>query len=126
MKHERRNRVDIKRISAGKRLSSAIVYGPLIWLSGQTPDPAVGDDIRAQTRSVLDKIDNLLGQAGTDKTRLLNATIWLADMGDFNAMNDVWETWLTEGVVPARATVNAKLARPDCKVEIQVVAAPLT
>ena len=80
-------------------------------------------DIREQTRSVLAQIDRLLEEAGTDKTRILSATIYLADMGDYAAMNEVWDAWVPQGETPARATVQARLANASYRVEIQAVAA---
>jgi enamine deaminase RidA (YjgF/YER057c/UK114 family) len=80
-------------------------------------------DVAGQTRQVLAAIDRLLDEAGTDKTRILSATIYLADIGTFAQMNSAWDTWVPQGHTPARATVEAKLAPPAYKVEIQVIAA---
>jgi enamine deaminase RidA (YjgF/YER057c/UK114 family) len=117
----------IERHHVGKRLSDMVIYAPapgqrLIYLAGQVAEDGK-QDIGAQTKSVLDQIDRLLGEAGTDKRSILSATIYLPSMGDFAAMNAVWESWVPPGATPARATVEAKLANPDYKVEIQVVAA---
>jgi enamine deaminase RidA (YjgF/YER057c/UK114 family) len=117
----------IERRNVGKRLSDLVIYAPppggrLVWLAGQVAeDPQA--DIDGQTRSVLRQIDRLLGEAGTDKTRILSATIFLADMDDYAAMNAVWDAWVPQGDPPARATVQAKLANPAYRVEIQLVAA---
>ncbi|HET8586013.1 MAG TPA: RidA family protein [Casimicrobiaceae bacterium] len=117
----------IERRNVGKRLSDLVIYAPppggrLVYLAGQvTEEPKA--DITRQTRSVLAQIDHLLEEAGTDKTKILSATIYLADMSDYAAMNAVWDQWVAQGEAPARATVEAKLANPDYRVEIQVVAA---
>ena len=89
---------------------------------GQVADDSKAD-LAGQTRSVLAQIDRLLAEAGSDKTKILSATIYLPSMSDFAAMNAVWEAWVPAGQTPARATVEAKLANADYKVEIQVVAA---
>jgi enamine deaminase RidA (YjgF/YER057c/UK114 family) len=117
----------IERRHVGKRLSDMVIYAPtpgsrLVYLAGQVPEDGKAD-IAAQTRSVLDQIDRLLAEAGSGKRQILSATIYLTSMGDFGAMNAVWEAWVPQGDPPARATVEAKLANPDYKVEIQVVAA---
>jgi enamine deaminase RidA (YjgF/YER057c/UK114 family) len=117
----------IERRNVGKRLSDLVIYAPppggrLVYLAGQVAeDPQQG--ITGQVESVLAQIDRLLEEAGTDKQHILSATIYLPDMGDFAAMNAVWEKWVPQGDTPARATVEAKLANPKYKVEIQVVAA---
>ncbi|MBV8600577.1 MAG: RidA family protein [Candidatus Eremiobacteraeota bacterium] len=112
----------IKRIGAGPRMSKAVRYGDLVFLAGQVPDDPSAD-VAGQTRQVLEKIEGLLAEAGTDKSQLLSATIWLADIATFEQMNAVWDAWVAPGDPPARATVEAKLARPEYKVEIMVVAA---
>ena len=112
----------IERHGAGPRMSQAVVHGNTVYVAGQVaddPTPSVGD----QTRQVLAKIDGLLKTAGTDKARLLSANVWLADIGRFNEMNEVWDKWVAPGNTPARATVQAALARPELLVEIMVVAA---
>ena len=116
----------IERHHTGKRMSDIVVFRPagerIAWLAGQVAaDPAA--DITAQTRSVLAQIDALLAEIGSDKTQILSATIFLPDIGDFAAMNAVWEQWVVPGQTPARATVEAKLAAPELLVEIQVIAA---
>lgn len=117
----------IERRNVGKRLSDLVIYAPspggrLVYLAGQVAeDPAA--DIGGQTRSVLRQVDRLLAEAGTDKTRILSATIYLADMGDYAAMNAVWDAWVPQGDPPARATVQALLAKPAYRVEMQIVAA---
>jgi len=112
----------IKRIGAGPRMSKAVRYGDLIFLAGQIADDGSAD-VAGQTHQVLAKIDALLAEAGSDKSKILSANIWLADIASFEQMNAVWDAWVAPGDPPARATVEAKLARPDLKVEIMVVAA---
>jgi enamine deaminase RidA (YjgF/YER057c/UK114 family) len=113
----------IQRLNPGKRLSDATIHGGVIYLAGQVPEDA-SLPVREQTRSVLAQIDALLAKAGSDKTRILSATIYLASMGDFAAMNEVWDGWVgTDRQSPARATVEARLASPEDKVEIQAIAA---
>jgi enamine deaminase RidA (YjgF/YER057c/UK114 family) len=115
----------IERRHVGKRLSEAVVFTPggerLVYLAGQVAEDRTAD-ITTQSQQVLTAIDRLLAEVGSDKTRLLSATIFLPDMADFPALNAVWESWVVPGQTPARATVEAKLAHPDYKVEIQVVA----
>jgi len=114
----------IERRHVGKRLSELVINrtSGTIYLAGQVAeDPKA--DITGQVRQVLAQIDRLLAEAGSDKSRILSATIYLPDMADFPALNAVWETWVVPGATPARATVQANLAAPEYKVEIQVVAA---
>jgi len=112
----------IQRMNVGKRLSEIVVHGNTVYLAGEVPDDGTLD-ITGQTEQVLAKIEKLLKQAGSDKTKLLSAQIFLPDMKDFAAMNAVWEKWVVAGQTPARATVEAKLANPAYKVEIMCVAA---
>ena len=103
-------------------MSQAVIHGNTVYLAGQVAtDPT--KDVAGQTREVLDAIDRLLAEAGTDKTQILTATIYLADISTFGQMNLIWDTWVPKGHTPARATVEAKLAAPAYKVEIQVIAA---
>ena len=111
---------EIKRHNPGARMSQAVVANGMVWLAGQTGEAA--HDVAGQTQDCLDAIDTLLAEVGTDKTRIVSAQIWLADMGDFAAMNAVWEKWVPQGQAPARATGGAPLARPDLRVEIIVTA----
>jgi len=113
----------LERRHVGKRLSELVIHraSGLCWLAGQVAeDPKA--DVTGQTRQVLAQIDRLLAEAGSDKTKIASATIYLPDMADFAAMNAVWEAWVPAGATPARATVQAKLAGPDYRIEIQVVA----
>ncbi len=112
----------IKRLHTGPRMSEAVICNGMVFLAGQVADDAK-QDAAGQTRQVLASIDRLLAEAGTDKSRLLSANIFLADMADFAAMNSVWDAWVSPGNTPARATVEAQLARPGWLVEIVVTAA---
>jgi enamine deaminase RidA (YjgF/YER057c/UK114 family) len=114
----------IERRHVGKRLSQLVINraSGTAYLAGQVADDPKAD-ITGQAQQVLAQIDDLLLEAGTDKSRILSATIYLPDMGDFAAMNAEWEKWIVPGKTPARATVAAKLAAPEYKIEIQVVAA---
>ena len=112
----------IRRLHTGPRMSQAVIHGATVYLAGQVADDP-SQDVAGQTRQILASIDRLLDAAGADKTRILSATIYLAEIGTFAQMNSVWDTWVARGHTPARATVEAKLAAPAYKVEIQVVAA---
>jgi enamine deaminase RidA (YjgF/YER057c/UK114 family) len=112
----------IQRLHPGARLSDASIHNGTVYLAGQVAADA-GADIRGQTRQVLAAIDRLLGEAGSDKTRILMAQIFLADMADFNAMNEVWDAWVPPDAKPCRATVQSRLARPEGRIEIVVTAA---
>jgi len=116
--------VTIERRNVGKRLSDVVINraSGTAYLAGQVPDDPKAD-ITGQVQQVLAKIDELLVEVGSDKTKILSATIYLPDMADFAAMNAVWERWVVPGHTPARATVQAKLAAHEYRVEIQVVAA---
>ena len=111
----------IQRLHVGKRLSEAAVYNNTIYLAGQVAEDN-SQDITGQTKQVLAAIDKLLGEAGSDKAKLLQVTIFIADMKDFPGMNAVWDEWVVQGATPPRATVEAKLAKPEWKVEMLVVA----
>ncbi|UCG98776.1 MAG: RidA family protein [Burkholderiales bacterium] len=112
----------IRRLHSGPRMSQAVVSNGMVFLAGQVAGDT-SQDVGGQTRQVLAAIDRLLGEAGSDKSRLLSAQIFLADMADFAAMNKVWEAWVVPGQTPARATVQAAMAAPDYRVEIVVTAA---
>jgi enamine deaminase RidA (YjgF/YER057c/UK114 family) len=113
----------IKRIGPGARMSKAVVHGNTVYLAGQVADKAAGASVGEQTLEIVGIIDALLAEAGTDKTKILSTTIWLTDMSTFPEMNAVWDTWVVQGHTPARATVEARLAAPQYKVEIAVIAA---
>jgi enamine deaminase RidA (YjgF/YER057c/UK114 family) len=112
----------IQRIDPGPRMSEASIHNGIVYLAGQIADDAT-QDATDQTREVLAAIDALLAQAGSDKSRILRAQIFLADIGDFAAMNSAWEEWVDTSSPPARATIEARLANPAWKVEIMVTAA---
>lgn len=112
----------IQRYDTGPRMSEMVVHNGTIYLAGQIADDAEAD-ISGQTRQVLDAIDALLARAGSHKSRILRAQIYLADLADFAAMNAVWESWIVPDHTPARATVQAALANPKWKIEIVVTAA---
>ena len=113
----------ITRIDAGPRMSQAVVHGNTVYLAGQVASGAPGKSVTEQTKDILGNIDALLAKAGTDKTKIISANIWLTDIGTWSQMNEVWDAWVAPGSSPARATVEAKLANPALKVEIMVQAA---
>jgi enamine deaminase RidA (YjgF/YER057c/UK114 family) len=115
--------MEIQRIDVGPRMSEAAVHNGVVYLAGQVATSGHALDISGQTREVLAAVDALLAQAGTDKSRVLRAQIFLADMADFPGMNAVWDQWVVPGHTPARATVQAALAKPQWKVEIVITAA---
>lgn len=112
----------LRRFHVGDRLSEMTIHNGTVYLAGQVADDAA-QDIRGQTRQVLAAIDKLLGEAGTDKARILMCQIFIRDLADFAAMNEIWEDWLAPGDAPPRATVQAQLARPEWRVEMVVTAA---
>jgi enamine deaminase RidA (YjgF/YER057c/UK114 family) len=112
----------LQRFDVGARLSEMAIHNGTAYLAGQVPEDP-GLDIAGQTRQVLQAIDTLLARAGTDKSRILMAQIFLTDRADFAGMNAVWDAWVSPGHTPPRATVIAALARPDWKIEIVVTAA---
>lgn len=114
--------MSIQRHQAGPRMSQAVVHGNTVYLAGQVADDA-SQPVKGQTEQILKKIDALLKASGTDKSKLLSANIWLADIRTFADMNAVWDAWVSPGNTPARATVEAKLAGPQFLVEIAVIAA---
>lgn len=112
----------IQRFHVGERLSEMAIHNGTVYLAGQVPETPE-TDIRGQTAEVLAAIDKLLAEAGTDKTRILMAQIFLADLADFDGMNAVWDAWVAAGHAPPRATVQARLARPGWRIEVVVTAA---
>lgn len=113
----------ILRLGAGPRMSAAVVHGDTIYLAGQVADKSAGKAVAEQTAEILAIIDKLLTEAGSDKSKLLSTTIYLADISTFAEMNAVWDKWVALGNTPARATVEAKLAAPRYTVEIVCIAA---
>jgi enamine deaminase RidA (YjgF/YER057c/UK114 family) len=113
----------IERHDVGPRMSKAVVNGNTVYLAGIVADSPKGKSMKEQTQDILRQIDGFLAKAGTEKSKLLSANIWITDMGEFAEMNSVWDAWVAPGNTPARATVQARLASPDYKVEIMVVAA---
>lgn len=112
----------ITRIDSGPRMSRAVVHNDTVYLQGMTAQNAA-EDIKGQTRQVLARIDEVLGGVGSDKSKLLSVTIYLSSIGNFAAMNEVWDAWVDKANAPARATVETRLARPDLLVEMMAVAA---
>lgn len=114
--------MEITRTHQGPRMSQAVLYGDTVYLAGQVASHADGS-VAEQVREVLGKIDSLLAEAGSSKAKLLAATIYLADLRDFATMNELWDAWVDPHNTPARTTVEAKLARPNLRVEMTVIAA---
>ncbi|HRE13346.1 MAG TPA: RidA family protein [Usitatibacteraceae bacterium] len=114
--------MSLTRHHVGKRLSEMVVHNGTIYLAGQVASDMTLDII-GQTEQVLASIDRLLAEAGSDKTKVISAQIFLPDMADFAAMNSVWERWVVAGHTPARATIQANLANPAYKIEVLVIAA---
>jgi len=114
--------MSVQRFHVGKRLSDMAIHNGVAYLAGQVPDDA-SLDMGGQTAQVLATIDRLLAEAGTDKTRILMAQVFIANMAEFAAMNQAWDAWVADGHAPPRATIESRLANPDFKVEIVVTAA---
>jgi enamine deaminase RidA (YjgF/YER057c/UK114 family) len=112
---------DIERHHSNHRMSQSVTHNGTVYLAGQVG--TAGASVAKQTQDCLDQIDALLAEVGSDKTRILQTVIWLADMADFAEMNSVWDAWVTQGHTPARACGEAKLAKPEFTVEIIVTAA---
>jgi enamine deaminase RidA (YjgF/YER057c/UK114 family) len=113
----------IERYEVGPRMSQVVVHGDRVYLAGIVAEKNAGKSVTEQTREILATIDGYLAKAGTDKTKLLTANIYLADMSTFAEMNAAWDAWVSPGNTPARATVEARLAAPQYTVEIMVTAA---
>lgn len=114
----------IQYLQAGPRMSQVVTFSAaskFVVLAGQVPNDRTLDVV-GQTKDVLNKIDDLLAEAGADKSQVVSAYIWLRDIGTFNEMNSVWDAWVVQGRTPARACVEARMAAPDIAVEIQVIA----
>jgi enamine deaminase RidA (YjgF/YER057c/UK114 family) len=114
---------DIKRIEPGPRMSEAVIHGGKVYTAGIVADTMVGKSVMLQTQDILKQIDAILASAGSDKTKILKANIWLTNIATFDQMNQAWDTWVVAGKTPARATVEAKLAAPGYDVEIMIEAA---
>lgn len=112
----------ITRMKQGKRMSAINIHGDTVYLAGQTADDR-SLDTAGQTRDMLGKVERLLEEAGSNKSKMLSATIFLTDIRDFQAMNEVWDAWVDPDNTPGRATVEARLASPEVRVEVIVVAA---
>lgn len=110
----------IQRFDAGPRMSQAVVHNGTVYVAGQV---AKGASVKDQTTAILKQIDELLKKAGTDKTKLLSATIWLTSVANFSEMNSVWDAWVSPGNTPARACVESKLVAPEYAVEIACICA---
>jgi enamine deaminase RidA (YjgF/YER057c/UK114 family) len=117
------NNMTIQRFEPGPRMSQAVVHGDTVYLAGVVAKTAAGESVAKQTQEILSIIDGHLAKAGSDKSKLLTATIYITDMKNFAEMNAVWDSWVSAGNTPARATVEAKLAAPQYGVEIMVIAA---
>ncbi|EEX50349.1 endoribonuclease L-PSP family protein [Pasteurella multocida] len=112
----------VQRFHSNERLSEMAIYNGVIYLSGQVPETTLDAGAYEQTKEVLGLIDKLLAEVGSNKSRIINAQIYLADMDDYDAMNRAWDEWVDKNSPPTRATVEAKLASPDWKVEIVITA----
>lgn len=114
--------MSITRMETGQRMSRIVIHNNTVYLCGQVAaDASAG--IKEQTQTMLDKVDALLEQAGSDRENILSATLYIRDMKDFAAMNEVWDAWVPEGFAPARACIEARMARPELLVEVSVIAA---
>ena len=114
--------MSITRHHTNQRMSQIVIHGDTVYLAGQVANDSKAD-ITVQTQQVLQKIDALLAEAGSDSSKILSAQIWLTSMGHFTQMNEVWDTWVPEGQAPARACIEARLASPDLLVEVGIIAA---
>jgi len=114
--------MSITRNHTNQRMSQLVIHGDTVYLAGQVAKDADAN-ITVQTQQVLDKVDALLAEAGSDKSKILSAQVWISNIGHFAAMNEVWDAWVSEGNAPARACIEARLASPDLLVEVGIVAA---
>ena len=113
---------EIERINVGERMSQVVIHGELVYTAGQVASTAPNQDVGKQTEVVLEKIDNLFSESGTNKSNLISANIWLSNINDFNDMNIVWDAWIDKSNPPVRACVESKLASDKFNVEISVIA----
>lgn len=114
---------DIRRVGVAARYSDLVILGDTAYFSGYVPETTLDRGVSEQTQDILGQIEQSLIEIGSDKSKLLQATIWLADIADYDAINVVWDAWVVPGQAPARACVQSKLANPDYRLEIQVTAA---
>ncbi|WP_112664013.1 RidA family protein [Microvirga flavescens] len=114
---------DITRVGVAARYSDLVIHNGVAYFSGYVPETTLGQSVTAQTTDVLDQIAQSLAEIGSDKTKILRATIWLTDMGSYDEMNAVWDRWVVPGHTPARACVESRLANPQYALEIQITAA---
>jgi enamine deaminase RidA (YjgF/YER057c/UK114 family) len=115
--------MSIRRFNTSARLSQAVVHGGVAYIAGQVSDEPVGKSVAKQAQNILAKVDRLLAEAGTDKSRILFASVWLSDVRFYGDFNLVWDEWVSQGNAPARACVEAALASADYLVEVSVTAA---
>lgn len=115
--------MSIERRHTDQRMSQIVIHGDTVYLAGQVALDKAGTPAAEQTKDILQRIDSLLEEAGSDKSKILRATIWLSNMADYAEMNSVWDAWVPEGHAPARACVESRLAAPKYTVEIGVIAA---
>ncbi|MFD2181230.1 RidA family protein [Rhodoplanes azumiensis] len=113
----------LQRLHVGPRMSAIVIHGDTVYLRGLTAEETAGQSLAAQTAEILAEVDRLLAEAGTDKSKLISATIWLSDIRTVDEMNAVWDAWVTPGATPVRACIEALLQGADLKIEIQVTAA---
>src|SRR5947209_19542753 len=113
----------VQRFDSGPRLPRVVVHGDTVYVAGLTADKTAGQSVGAQTQEILGAIDGLLAKAGTDKSKLLQATAWLQDIRTVDEMNKIWDAWVPAGCAPARACIEARLQSPTKMVEIRVTAA---
>lgn len=114
--------MSIQRLHSNARMSQAVVHGDTVYLAGQVAQDTTAD-VAGQTSQILARVEALLAEAGSSKAHLLSATVWLADIADYDAINPVWDAWVAPGQLPARACVEARLAGPEYRIEIGVIAA---
>ena len=114
--------MSITRHHTNQRMSQIVIHGDTVYLAGQVASDA-NANITVQTQQVLQKIDTLLAEAGSDKSKILSVQIWIASMGHFAQMNEIWDAWVPEGHAPGRACIEARLASPDLLVEVGIIAA---
>jgi enamine deaminase RidA (YjgF/YER057c/UK114 family) len=114
--------MSITRHHSNQRMSQIVIHGDTVYLSGQVASDSSAN-ITVQTQQVLEKVDALLAEAGSDKSKILSAQLWISNIGHFAQMNEVWDAWIPEGCAPARACIEARLASPDLLFEVGIIAA---